>query len=181
MDWPAETKPRAVIERIPSSHHRQPSVEAGEGNEDGLRRGSRYRYKPLEYWRGEKARFGRLSLPKVTEREAVGDETIDGDAFEDHFAGAIPPVAVLKEIIRVPREEGEGTFSGMRIRREKAVDRPRATTAKAKRDEISPSENSDVIDPTQPTLHAEAGWDKDTDMRAAVYDAATQDEVEMRE
>lgn len=167
-----------VVEKVPSSYHRQPSVDEGDGEDDGLRRGSRYRYKPLEYWRGEKARFGRPSLPKAS-HDNVGDETIDGDAFEDHFAGIIPPVAVLKEIIRVPRMEGEGTFSGMKIRKERTSDQTKAPAAKKSRHKDHPIVHE--LDPTQPSRHAESGWDDDTEMKAMVWDADSKAEAEMRE
>lgn len=163
-----------LVEKIPFSYHRQASAENGQGQEEGLRRGSRYRYKPLEYWRGEKARFGRPSLPKVSQ-EGVGDETIDGDAFEDHFAGSIPLVAVLKEIIRVPREEGEGTFSGMKIRKERAVEPVR------KKPQIKDIQSISEPDPSKPTRHAESGWDDSTEMKASVWDAENEKEVELRE
>lgn len=174
---------REVIEKIPSSHHRQTSLDVGEGQDDGIRRGSRFRYKPLEYWRGEKARFGRPSLPKSTriDEEGVGDETIDGDAFEDHFAGVIPPVAVLKEIIRIPREEGEGTFSGMKIRREKTTDRNRSTAAREPRKDDDARETTSRQSSTEPTRHAEEGWDNDTEMKATVWDADARVDAEMRE
>jgi hypothetical protein len=169
---------RKVIEKIPSSYHRQQSVDEGDGQDDGLRRGSRYRYKPLEYWRGEKARFGRPSLPKVS-HDDVGDETIDGDAFEDHFAGVIPPVAVLKEIIRVPRLEGEGTFSGMKIRKERSSEQTKAPVLKKPR--RNDQSSSYELDPTQPTRHAESGWDDDTEMKAMIWDAESKAGIEMRE
>lgn len=168
---------RKVVEKVPSSFHRQQSVDERDGQDDGLRRGSRYRYKPLEYWRGEKARFGRPSLPKLTDN--VGDETIDGDAFEDHFAGVIPPVAVLKEIIRVPREEGEGTFSGMKIRRDRSGDQAKQPVSKKPRRHDQPA--SHELDPTQPSHHAESGWDDGTEMKATVWDAESQGDTEMRE
>lgn len=166
---------RKVVEKIHPSYHRQESVDDSQGQEEGLRRGSRYRYKPLEFWRGEKARFGRPSLPKVRDEEDVGDETIDGDAFEDHFAGSIPPVAVLKEIIRVPREEGEGTFSGMKIRKERAVEPVR------KRPHLKESKRNSEPDPSLPTRHAESGWDNSTEMKASVWNAEDEKEIELRE
>ncbi|UZJ56540.1 hypothetical protein CBS101457_005860 [Exobasidium rhododendri] len=167
---------REIVERIPSSHHRQISAEIVD--ENGVRRGSRYRYKPLEYWRGEKARFGRPSLPKShqLEEEGLGDETIDGDAFEDHFAGVIPPVAVLKEIIRIPREEGEGTFSGMKMKKDKTGDRDRVkSTLSVKEPKAVAAEGR--LDPTLVTRHAEEGWDAETEMEATVWDAETKAET----
>lgn len=162
----------AVIEKIPSSHHRR--IAGSEEPEEGIRRGSRYRYKPLEYWRGERARFGRLSLPKIGEDPdqsgSIGDSTIDADAFEDGMMAVPPPVAVLKEIIRVPRAEGEGTFSGLKLPKKKNGD-GKSTARKA-------STHPTALDPTQPTRNVEDGWDKDTETHAKVYDVFTESEID---
>jgi mannose-6-phosphate isomerase-like protein (cupin superfamily) len=152
------------IERI-SAKTRDVPVD----RQDGVRRGARYRYAPLEYWRGERARFGRPSLPKERESGANGDDTIDADAFENQVLPAPPPVVVLKEIIRIPRAEGEGTFSGMKLPSarshiDKAEQRGKTGTKK-------PSNSKP--DPRQPTRHAEDGWDKDTPTHADVMDTIT--------
>ncbi|MCO5555766.1 hypothetical protein L7F22_009311 [Adiantum nelumboides] len=162
-----------VIEKIPSSHHRK-RAESQE-SEEGIRRGSRYRYKPLEYWRGERAKFGRLSLPKIREDAdqsgSIGDSTIDADAFEDGVMAAPPPVAVLKEIIRIPRAEGEGTFSGLKLPKKKAVGEVKSTSRKA-------STPSAELDPTRPTRNVEDGWDKETETHAKVFDVFTESEID---
>ena len=64
-------------------------------NPEGLRRGKRHRIAPLDWWRGERALYGKPDEPT-------------GDAL----TGVVAPV--LKQVIRVPRAPGEGTFSGMR-------------------------------------------------------------------
>lgn len=163
-----------VIEKIPSSHHRR--TAGSQEPEEGIRRGSRYRYKPLEYWRGERARFGRLSLPKIREDPdqsgSIGDSTIDADAFEDGVMSVPPPVAVLKEIIRIPRAEGEGTFSGLKLPKKKNGEGK--STMKKSRQPTSGAE----LDPTQPTRNVEDGWDKDTETQAKVFDVFTGSETE---
>lgn len=169
-----------VVERIPSSHHRRTAAGAHEEEAEGIRRSTRYRYKPLEYWRGERARFGRLSLPTSKENVddgtgangSVGDDTIDADAFEDHVMAAPPPVAVLKEIIRIPRAEGEGTFSGLKIPKKKDG------VTDAKRKVRRRDAHSAEPDLTQPTRHAEDGWDKDTSPSKMVMDPMTGEETE---
>ncbi|KAI3624827.1 MIF2 [Malassezia furfur] len=83
--------PQKIVEQI----HDPPSWQLN--NPEGLRRGRRHRIAPLDWWRGERALYGRADAPD--------------DAPTLPF-GLVAPV--LKKVVRVPRAPGEGTFSGMR-------------------------------------------------------------------
>lgn len=158
--------PGEVVQKVRS----QPTVTATVFDENGVRRSTRQRFAPLEYWRGERIRYGRPSLPSGTTiddfRRRPGE-----DEFEDDPSLMIPRrrVAVLdiKEVIRVPRAPGEGTFSG-------TTTRPRNTTSHSKMDRKSetprpPCRTPDLdgldfiqLDPTANTVHVEDGWDANT-------------------
>lgn len=191
-----------IVERVPSSYQRLAGMHHSEDEMgEEVRRSTRYRYKPLEYWRGETVRYGRPSLPSENSAvqgtesqrqrgyagETVGDDTIDENAFEDHVLAAPPPVAVLKEIIRVPRAEGEGTFSGIKMRAASKVTantadpymKPRSKADKARKQALGANETH--TDPTAPTLHVEDGWDKETPTQVKVLDPATKEEIEKGE
>lgn len=169
----SNTRAAPVVERVTASKKQQVPNDG----DAGLRRSSRYRYKPLEYWRGERVRYGRPSEPEGHIRgtkgkrvhtkadENVGDDTIEADSFEDHVLAAPPPVAVVKEIIRIPRPEGEGTFSGMKKRSKRQPihgghDQSKDTSSKRRVDDRKGEGRR--IDPKAPTAHFEDGWDKDT-------------------
>jgi centromere protein C len=176
---PTSVVQQQVVERIPSAYHRGTSEES----EGGVRRSGRYRYQPLEYWRGERARFGRPSMPAVREH-AEDEEPIDGDAFErlpGKSYGA-PPVPVLKEIVRIPRAEGEGTFAGMKRPRAKSAVPAGGNKPVVKRRKAG-SVDEEVefeLDPTAPTVHPEDGWDKDTEPHGLVWDVDAESEVSRR-
>ncbi|KAJ1036659.1 hypothetical protein NDA10_003985 [Ustilago hordei] len=158
--------PGEVVQKVRS----QPTVTATVFDENGVRRSTRQRFAPLEYWRGERIRYGRPSLPSGTTiddfRRRPGE-----DEFEDDPSLMIPrrrvPVLDIKEVIRVPRAPGEGTFSG-------TTTRPRNTTSHSKMDRKSetprpPSRTPDLdgldfiqLDPTANTVHVEDGWDANT-------------------
>ena len=87
-----------------------------------------------------------------------------------------PPVPVLKEVVRVPRAEDEGTFSGM-----KRIKKPTLSRRPAKRAKNSAEEEDVYMDPTAPTVHPEDGWDNDTNQMGEVWDAETGEQVERRE
>lgn len=145
--------PQKIVERI----HDPPSWQLQ--NPTGLRRGRRHRIAPLDWWRGERALYGRPDEP-------AGDGGTDG-----HVA------PVLKEVIRVPRLPGEGTFAGMRRFRPKPVpyaeDDPRAYRTYARADTDDESEAGSAAAP-------EAGCDADTDPLGYVVDPDRGREVEMR-
>ena len=163
-----------VVERVPSS------VQRGErgssvDTDTGLRRSARYRYGPLEYWRGERAVFGRASLQAVRE----DDDEIDGDEFEraPQKSYGAPPVPVLKELIRIPRAEDEGTFSGMKRTKKSTMSRGPAKRAK----NAEAGGDDEYMDPEAATRHPEDGWDAETDQMGEVWDAEIGKQIERRE
>lgn len=173
-------------ERIASGRGRAGSVIDGD-----VRRSTRHRYAPLEYWRGERAIYGRPSLPSRPQRRpdsADADETIDENVFEEAPKKTYG-VPVLREIIRYSRPPGEGTFTGLRLPNKKPVNgetrgRPPKRKMKRKKTAASDGDESDEedeeLDPTQPTRNPEDGWDDETDPHGTVWDADRQCEVERR-
>lgn len=180
---PKELQGGAMIkERVASSRGRAGSVIDGD-----VRRSTRHRYAPLEYWRGERAIYGRPSLLNKEQRRsdtADADETIDENVFEDRPARAYS-VPVLREIIRFTRAPNEGTFTGMTIKRKRASSHTgsgkhtaKRRTRKATADGSASSEDEVELDPTVPTRHVEDGWDDATDPQGTVWDAENDIEVE---
>ncbi|KAJ1030374.1 hypothetical protein NDA16_001283 [Ustilago loliicola] len=158
--------PGEVVETVRS----QPTVTATVIDENGIRRSTRQRFAPLEYWRGERIRYGRPSLPSGTTIDDLRRRPGE-DEFEDDPSMMIPrrrvPALDIKEVIRIPRAPGEGTFSG-------TMTRPRTITSSRKVDRKSatpraPSQTPDSdalaflqLDPTADTMHVEDGWDANT-------------------
>ena len=126
-------------------------------NPEGLRRGKRHRIAPLDWWRGERALYGKPDEPT-------------GDAL----TGVVAPV--LKQVIRVPRAPGEGTFSGMRRFRAKPAGYAQPGRPPGSRNyvpRLSPVEEDEDDD-------GAAAWEADTDPYGRVMDADTNTEVTMR-
>ena len=180
---------RQVVERVSSQAQRQLIEDA---NADGLRRSTRHRFAPLDFWRGEKAVYGRPSLG----RSSTGGGRGSGSSVTSpaRRKGG-PPVPVLKELVRVPRLPGEGTFSGLRAGQQKrsAAGRKRSSEsvepAKRKRAKKEDTEGgaADIsteafveLDPTADSVNVEDGWDKDTDSYGLVWDTDTGKEVQRR-
>ncbi|KAL4399690.1 mitotic fidelity of chromosome transmission-related protein [Malassezia pachydermatis] len=142
-------------------------------NPTGLRRGKRHRIAPLQWWRGERALYGR---PDEREDDEVA------------ASGLVAPV--LKQVIRVPRAPGEGTFSGMRRFRAKPSaymqqmgrERPEgmrlSPVAESDEDENMDDTASDVD--RSMYIPPETGWDADTDPYGRVMDVDQNMEVTMR-
>ena len=150
--------PQKIVERI----HDPPAWQLD--NPQGLRRGKRHRIAPLDWWRGERALYGRPEAP--------------GEA--DAPAGLVAPV--LKEVIRVPRAPGEGTFSGMRRFRVQPpvyvpADRPPTYAEPAYESDDETEDASRIGMALRPP---EEGWDEDTDPYGRVVDADQGTEVTMR-
>ena len=125
-------------------------------NPEGLRRGKRHRIAPLDWWRGERALYGKPDEPT-------------GDAL----TGVVAPV--LKQVIRVPRAPGEGTFSGMRRFRAKPAGYAQPGRPPGSRNyvpRLSPVEEDEDDEA--------AAWEADTDPYGRVMDADTNTEVTMR-
>lgn len=131
-------------------------------NEHGLRRGRRHRIRPLDWWRGERALYGRDGMGADADRPLMP-------------FGLVAPV--LREVIRVPRAPGEGTFSGMR----RAKTQP-GTYAHPGRPLGSRNFASSQAEREAParTPHPEDGWDEATDPVGRVYDTEQGAEVPMR-
>ena len=128
-------------------------------NPEGLRRGKRHRIAPLDWWRGERALYGKPDEPT-------------GDAL----TGVVAPV--LKQVIRVPRAPGEGTFSGMRRFRAKPAGYAQPGRPPGSRNyvpRLSPVEEDEDDDEEEA-----AAWEADTDPYGRVMDADTNTEVTMR-
>ena len=126
-------------------------------NPEGLRRGKRHRIAPLDWWRGERALYGKPDEPT-------------GDAL----TGVVAPV--LKQVIRVPRAPGEGTFSGMRRFRAKPAGYAQPGRPPGSRNyvpRLSPVEEDEDDEEA-------AAWEADTDPYGRVMDADTNTEVTMR-
>lgn len=149
-------------------------------NPQGLRRGKRHRIAPLDWWRGERALYGKP--------EDAADE-------DDAPAGVVAPV--LKKVIRVPRAPGEGTFSGMRRFRAKPAGYaqpgrppgsrnfvPRLTPVSESGDEDSETVAEAEVNGSMirhgRVRQPEEGWDADTDPYGRVMDADANAEVTMR-
>ncbi|KAK0547450.1 mitotic fidelity of chromosome transmission- protein [Tilletia horrida] len=187
-----------IVERIPDEYHLE-----GMGDPDqtmqtsGPRRGRRLRMAPLEWWRGERARFGRPNLSSVPEGDEDSDEEGEDRAGEDEFEDRPGrqqlrlPVPVLKEVIRIPRAPDEGTFSGMRIRKKrgaKGKGRSKSPTkkgSKRKLDVRSDSDDSDEDDAPKFdergfTRQPEDGWDEETDQMGLVWNVDTSEETTRR-
>ena len=84
-------------------------VTASPENPKGLRRGRRYRYKPLEWWRLEKVVYG-------TDYDGAQD-----DDKEDEHDKPITLVPPIKAILRVPQEPVEPLGKKHKKRRGKSV------------------------------------------------------------
>ncbi|WFD01002.1 mitotic fidelity of chromosome transmission- protein [Malassezia yamatoensis] len=134
--------PQKIIEPI----YDPPSWQLN--NPEGLRRGRRHRIPPLDWWRGERALYGRADAPE--------------DAPTVPY-GLVAPV--LKKVVRVPRQPGEGTFSGMRKKRAKPM--------------ILLPERARSSEYPQASTADEAGL-QTTDPYGVVYDAEHGEEVTMR-
>lgn len=144
--------------------------------DDGLRRGKRHRFGPLEWWRGERARYGRPSLPAP---QSGGSGSASGSAAgmagEDEFESMPILAPVLKEVIRVPRAEGEGTFAGMK----RPTKQSRAgKNKKAKREN---SARPGQAEEETPIGCPEEGWDEGTDPYGLVWDMEKEEEAARRE
>lgn len=133
--------PQKIVEQI----HDPPSWQIE--NPEGLRRGKRHRIAPLDWWRGERALYGRAE---------ANNESVPKVPF-----GLVAPV--LKEVIRVPRAPGEGTFSGMR-------------RFKPKPTMYIPQQGSQRMYSATPEIPV----DRDTDPYGVVYDAEMEQDVDMR-
>ena len=128
-------------------------------NPEGLRRGKRHRIAPLDWWRGERALYGKPDEPT-------------GDAL----TGVVAPV--LKQVIRVPRAPGEGTFSGMRRFRAKPAGYAQPGRPPGSRNYVP--RLSPVEEDEDDEAEAAAAWEADTDPYGRVMDADTNTEVTMR-
>ncbi|CAO1637551.1 unnamed protein product [Parajaminaea phylloscopi] len=178
-----------VKERVASSRGRAGSVMDGD-----VRRSTRHRYAPLEWWRGERAIYGRPSSrrarrPDSADAGDAADETIDENVFEDAPVKSYC-APVLKEIIRFTRAPNEGTFTGMHIRKKVGHPGPgrppkrKQRAIKAEHDDedgrgsVQSADEDDDLDPTAPTRHVEDGWDEGTETIGLVYDVDLKQEVE---
>ncbi|CAO1631318.1 unnamed protein product [Sympodiomycopsis kandeliae] len=184
-----------VIERIPSSRGKAGTVMDGD-----VRRSTRHRISPLDWWRGERAVYGRPSSSsrrKASRSDGDGDEegareggeddgdvTVDPDTFEDAPVRKYE-VPVLKSVIRVARAPGEGTFSGMKmpLKGKRAGKNGRGSfkaRKKAKRDRDDDEEGEEVeieLDPQAPTRHPEDTWDDNTETHGVVWDVEQRTEL----
>ncbi|KAE8219331.1 hypothetical protein CF319_g6956 [Tilletia indica] len=194
-----------LIEKIEDEFHLKGMGDPDQTMEmSGPRRGKRFRYAPLEWWRGERAIFGRARLPAIREGDEDDDHEDDEDdsqVGEDDFEDRprrgqqfLLPVPVLKEVIRRPRAPGEGTFSGMSIRKTKtgrkkgvkATKDAAAAAAKKKRksggsdSEEDDSEREIQFDERGFTRQPEDGWDEETDQMGLVWNADAGEETTRR-
>lgn len=156
--------PAEVVEKVRS----QPTVTATVYDENGIRRSTRQRFAPLEYWRGERIRYGRPSLPSGTTVDDLCRRPGE-DEFEDDPSMMIPrrrvPVLDIKEVIRVPRAPGEGTFAGTTARsRSTASASSRKIDRKSQTPRLDSPEDMNFVqlDPTADTVNVEDGWDANT-------------------
>ncbi|KAL9936893.1 hypothetical protein V8E36_004128 [Tilletia maclaganii] len=184
-----------IVEQIPDSFHLQGMGDPDQTIEQlGPRRGKRLRYAPLEWWRGERAVFGRAQLSTVPE----GDEDDSEDEDEDEFE-ARPrrqelrlPVPVLKQVVRIPRAPGEGTFTGMKMKKgsagRKKYGAKDALSHSKKRGKSADSEDEEEEDVNHPsrfnergyTRQPEDGWDAETEQMGIVWDVDTGEETTRR-
>ena len=179
-----------VVERVVSTV--VPRGAREESAEDGPRRSARHRYAPLDWWRGERAVYGRPSNGKG------GASGGSGRSPRRQSMGSSIPVPRLREIVRIPRMPGEGTFSGLKAGQQKKSNyRKRSTSRgmsadpegdeggpKKRRKKDDPDESRDMyieLDPTAGSYNVEDGWDKDTEPYGTVFDADTSTEVQRRE
>lgn len=185
----AEMQGAMIKERIASSRER-----AGSAMDRDVRRSTRHRYAPLEWWRGERAIYGRPSKatrhqqrPDSADAEADADQTIDENVFEDAPVKSYC-APVLKEIIRFTRAPNEGTFTGMNIKKKPGQAGPgrppkrtkgrKKSSSAAGNDDGSESDADEDLDPTAPSRHVEDGWDDGTDPHGWVFDVERDEEVE---
>ncbi|KAK0539400.1 mitotic fidelity of chromosome transmission- protein [Tilletia horrida] len=188
---------REIIEHIADEYHLQGMGDPDQTIQpDGPRRGRRHRYAPLEWWRGERAVFGRARLSAVAEE---GESDADGDeAGEDEFEDRpkrqdiVLPVPVLKEIVRIQREPGEGTFAGMRIprrgktkksstKKEKVDSKKRKAAGSDSEDDEDGNGNREIqLDERGYTRQPEDGWDEETDQMGIVWNVDTGEETTRR-
>ncbi len=177
-----------VVEKVRSQQGREASVY----DENGVRRSTRQRFAPLEYWRGERIRYGRPSLPSGTTIDDLRRSQRPGeDEFEDDPAMMLMrrrvPVLDVKEVIRVPRAPGEGTFAGTtrakatRRRAVKSEDRAssRQRSSYTPDGEFAGEEEWLQLDPTADTVNVEDGWDAKTVETGLIIDDEEDMEVEM--
>uniref|UniRef100_V5F0Q7 CENP-C homolog n=1 Tax=Kalmanozyma brasiliensis (strain GHG001) TaxID=1365824 RepID=V5F0Q7_KALBG len=178
-----------VVERV-----RSRSGEATVIDENGVRRSTRQRFAPLEYWRGERIRYGRPSLPTgTTPADLRGSQHAGEDEFEDDpsmmFTRKRVPVLDVKEVIRIPRAPGEGTFSGttrVRTTSRSKVDR-KSEERTPRLDSLTPDpaqtpdplDDWSGLDPTADTIQVEDGWDSKTRRTGVVIDEDEGKEMEM--
>ncbi|PKI82551.1 mitotic fidelity of chromosome transmission- protein [Malassezia vespertilionis] len=141
--------PQKIVEQI----HDPPSWQLQ--SPDGLRRGKRHRIPPLDWWRGERALYGRTGA----------NENAPLLSF-----GMVAPV--LKEVVRVPRRPDEGTFAGMRRFKPKPAGYQGPGRPPLHR---QPTEHA-----VSSARHAEPGMDEETDPFGQVYDADQGMDVTMR-
>lgn len=185
----SKTKQKATGEVVEKVRPQAPVATVYD--ENGVRRSTRQRFAPLEYWRGERIRYGRPSLPSGTTVDDFRRSQRPGeDEFEDDPSMMLMrkrvPVLDIKEVIRVPRAPGEGTFAG--------TTRPRTTSSRRKAERKgedvhigffshtpTPDPDEDgwlALDPTADTLHVENGWDAKTVETGIVLDDEDGTEVE---
>nr|CDI51236.1 related to inner kinetochore protein MIF2 [Melanopsichium pennsylvanicum 4] len=172
-----------IVERVRS----RPDVVATVFDENGVRRSTRQRFAPLEYWRGERIRYGRPSLPSVANMDGTGEDDFEEDPSMMHMRKRVP-VLDVKEVIRVPRAPGEGTFSGTTntrnrttcVRRKverKSEERTPRLESRTPDGEVGTWELS--LDPTADTVHVEDGWDSKTTEMGLVMDDDQDDLTEV--
>lgn len=188
---------REVVERVPSAYQRGEIYQDG-FNEEGLRRGGRHRIAPLEFWRNERVVYGRPSLPSSKGKSKSKSPTKDGEDDDEDEAGedefeADPKrelgrgALVMKEIIRIPRAPGEGTFSGMKrqINKKSSGNKSNKKVKRVKRSHDDDDEEVEyeemILDPEAPTRHPEDDWDAETHTHGVVFDARQGTEAERRE
>lgn len=166
---PSKRKAGETVEKV-----RPPPPQASVFDENGIRRSTRQRFAPLEYWRGERIRYGRPSLP--TDQREVEFEDDPSLMLSSNQRRRVP-VLDIKEVIRVPRAPGEGTFSGTTRRKpsapsRKSEDRKRAsqTPTPAPLPEDLDQKFDFHLDPTLDTVHVEDGWDARTVENGIVVD-----------
>lgn len=177
---PSELGGDRIIERIASSRGKAGTVMDGD-----VRRSTRHRIAPLDWWRGERAVYGRPSSSSRHSDDREGqnpDDTVDADAFEDSPVKSYG-VPVLKSVIRVARAPGEGTFAGMRITKKSSGNgRVKGKRRKRAKGE-TPEDGEEVeieLDPEAPSRHPEDGWDDNTEAHGVVWDVEQQAEVRRR-
>lgn len=189
---PSHISGHRIIERIPSSKGKAGTVMEGD-----VRRSTRHRIKPVDWWRGEHVVYARAGNSRSRRRHADNDgesshqevdpdDTIPADSFEDapkkSYGG---PGLSVRSVVRVERAPGEGTFAGMRIPTKsksglKGHAKGRARN-KAKRDIEDGEEVEIELDPEAPSRHPEDGWDDNTDTHGVVWDVEQQSEVHRSE